>query len=242
MRQIRKLLKYNFSIYLKTSKIVVPFVIWTVFLYFQYSIFPVDIVSSTITSSIIACYIMIWIGVTYYDIESPVAEQIIMLKVKNKINYFAVKIIFIFLISLSISFLGILVPFIQSILYGFRIYTREATLFDIGISYLLHVLAAFTGGMIGGLLHPRIIKNRKLASLLALIISLMAIVKGGLNESFHFLKYVTWIFPPLDNFATLYTNKLYFEGKDIIYTLTFFLIYIFVTGILQIYLINKNKF
>lgn len=242
MKEISKLLNYHFAIYIRAHKIVIPVVTWVIFLYFSYTIFPIEMVSSTITSCIAAFYIMVWIGFTYYDIENPVSEQIMILRVKNEIFYFITKIIFLSLLCLIISFIGIIVPLLQNATHGFEIYTRDIRVYDIIISYFLHMLATISGVIISGLFHPRIIKNRKLASLLVLIISVMAIVKGALNGSAFFLKYITWIFPPLDDFAQVFTNKIYFELRDIIQSTIVFITYTFVVGILQIYLLRQKKF
>lgn len=121
-------------------------------------------------------------------------------------------------------------------------FSRHIYIYEVFISFLLHIITASVGVVTSGLFQARIITNRKLASMIILIVSVLAIVKGEIIKKVSILKFVFWIFPPIDNVAENLANKTYFEANDVVSSVLVCLTFCICASIIQVYLLKKRKF
>jgi hypothetical protein len=78
------------------------------------------------------------------------------------------------------------------------------------------------GSCTGSLLHPRVMRDRRLAFILTVLICIMATVKTSVIHKIPVLKFVMWIFPPVMLPSQMYRNAEFF---DIQHSLELFLIF-----------------
>ena len=234
MKIFSSLIRYHYSLYVKTNKFIMPALLWLVFLNFSYSQKPIDFVSSTLLSISLLFFIMLWVGISYMESIDPVSEQIVLLKVNNRNTYYYSKNTFVFLLGSALGFIGIVFPVLKNVVSGFTMFTRPITVLDIIFALILHIIVALLGASLGIIFQPRCIKNRKEALMLAILIAIISITKTGINHTFPITKYFTWIFPPMSDIV-VYFNKIdYFEvaamGKSILYVCIYSVILLFISN------------
>ncbi|WP_251861418.1 hypothetical protein [Clostridium sp. Marseille-Q2269] len=110
------------------------------------------------------------------------------------------------------------------------------------MAFILHSFIALLGGTVGTILHPRIMKDRKVAVVLNFIISLMAMIKGAINIKLPITSFITWVFPPLYNIIQIYKEGEYFTTSTVAQGIGYVSIYCIVFICIQLYLLKKNKF
>ena len=113
---MKELLKYHTRIYLKSNKLVMPLLLWLVFLRIGYSQKPLEYLPNIVMSAGVLLFITSWLGFSYMDLEDPITEQIMILKLSSIHWYNISKIIFLIGISLMMSLISVAVPVIQNIL------------------------------------------------------------------------------------------------------------------------------
>lgn len=75
MKQYIDLLHYHFITYLKTNKYIMPVLVWIGWLVSFYMIKPVEIVSSFMVTAVVSNFIMVWIGISYFDSVDIVSDR-----------------------------------------------------------------------------------------------------------------------------------------------------------------------
>ena len=236
------LLRYYLKIYIKSNKFVAPVVLWIIFLYVNNTTRPASFVSNLSSSGGILYFVMIWLGFVYMELEDTVSEQLLILKVKNVSKYNMSKVLFLILIGIGMSIVGIIVPITQHMINGYTLYTRNITVEDIIYSFILLSVMSFLGSMIGSLFHPRIFRDRKIAMLIVFIIGLLGYTKGPLIDDFPVLKFILWVFPPVYDILMKFANQEYFSlltiGNAVVLAAGYGLILLFI----QLCVLKKNKF
>lgn len=242
MSRLKELLKYHFMIYKKSNKFIMPLLVWMICMYTFYSTKPISVVSSFGVSMGALFYIMVWIGLSYTEIDDPISEQLLILKVESENIYNVSKILFLVLIGIVMSFIGIMIPVIINTIDNFQLYTRALTLGDIGSGFLLHSFVGLLGAVTGILFHPRTMKDRKMAVILTFSIALMSMVKGPMKLKIPMTRFITWVFPPLYNITEYFNGDEYFLMHDIGSAILHISVYSIILIFLQLYFLKKNKF
>jgi len=236
------LLIYHFKTYLKSYKLLLPFLIYLIYLFAAYGIMPFSIVSSFSESAGILFFIMAYVGFSYAELENPVTEQLILLRVHNDTLYYLSRLTVLLIIGFVMSLLGLLYPLILNSVNNDHLFTRSLQLEDVVIGFFLHCLMAFLGAMTGSFFHPRIIKNRKLAVLLLFFVAVMGISKGALANYIPQTRFVFWIFPPVFDVLASFTKLDFFAIPAMALPVTLAIAYGLVLMIGQIQLLKHSKF
>ena len=84
---LMSVLKYNFKMYMKSYKYIMPFFLFIIYTVMSYYIIPVDIVGSMISSATLIFALMTWIGFTYCNNVDLIAEEVLILKLKSHTLY-----------------------------------------------------------------------------------------------------------------------------------------------------------
>lgn len=228
--------------YIKSNKIIAPGLIWIIFLYFNYMSKPISYVPDLSFSGMILYLIMIWIGFTYMDMEDIITEQLIILKIKSATRYNISKVLFIIIISISMSIIGILVPVTQHIINNYSLFNRNLLTGDIIYGFILLNAFALLGAALGTLFHPRIVKDRKIAVVIVFLIGILGYIKGVLIEDFPVLRFILWAFPPVFDILAKFTELEYFNLNNIMNSLLLAAAYSLVLFFLQVYILGKKMF
>jgi hypothetical protein len=215
MKQYINLMNYHFITYARTNRFIMPLVVWSGLIFAHYRMMPLEVVSSLATSSIYVFFIMIWLGITYFDSVEVVSEQLLLLRVCKRTTYYKSKYLFLILLGALMSFLSVIVPVIYNAANNFEMFTRSLTFMDIFFGFFLHLVITFLGIAVAAIFQPLCIRNRKIALLLAAMVSLVALAKDAIIESYSFLRYLLWIFPPLSDILNLFRDSVVFNPLNI---------------------------
>jgi hypothetical protein len=239
---MKNLLIYHFKTYLKSYKLLLPFLIYLIYLFAAYGIMPFSIVSSFSESAGVLFFIMAYVGFSYAELENPVTEQLILLRTNNDNLYYLSRLTVLLIISFVMSLLGLLYPLILNSVNNDHLFTRSLQLEDVVIGFFLHCLMAFLGAMTGSFFHPRIIKNRKLAVLLLFFVAVTGISKGALANHIPQTRFVSWIFPPVFDILASFTKLDFFALPAMALPVTLAIAYSLVLMFGQIQLLKRSKF
>lgn len=238
---MRELIKYESRKYFKSNKIIMPLLFWLIFLRICYSEGNLSYVSSIVMSMGVLFFVMTWISYSYQEVEELISEQLLVLKLQSAEFYNASKVIFLLLIGLGFSILGIAFPMIQNLLNDFCIFNRVITVFDIINGVVLHFIVATVGVSLGSLFHPRIIKNR-MSVLMVVTVAILAYAKGPIILQYSFTKFVLWIFPPIYDILASFYEQEYFNIHNMIIPILCGGIYSFLIVAIQLMCLKKLKF
>lgn len=204
MKRMIELLKYEVRIYFKSSRFVMPLIVLLLFIYLMNSSKSANIEGEfAITCYVVFC-LMAWVGFTLPACEDAVMEQIQFLRVKGSPFYFAAKIAalaFIGLLSVGICMIH---PVLEWIAGDMCLFDRPLAGYDVLAAALLFAACSFAGGALGGFLHPGVMKNRKMATMLTTLFVLLVVIKKSITGEIPFLNYLLWIFPSVDKAAGIY--------------------------------------
>lgn len=239
---MKELIKYQVRIYFKSSKIIMPLLLWLIFLRISYSQKPLEYNPNIVMSAGVLFFIMTWIGYSYMDLEDSISEQIIILKIQNMNLYHCSKMMFLILIGAIMALIGIAFPVLQNIAIGETLFKRDIIFCDIIGGVLLHCITAFNGAVVGALFHPRIIRNRKIAVLLALSVALIGYTTGVVEKNIPITRFFTWIFPPVYKILESFNGYEYFSVRNMVFPILYGSIYSVIVILIQISLLKKIKF
>jgi hypothetical protein len=240
VKSFNALLKYHFILYVKSNKIIMPLIAWITCMYGTYSAAPVYVVSSFVGSMTCLFFIMAWVSFSYFESIDSVSEQLIILKVKKQSMYYFSVNVFLMLIGVLMSIIGVVFPIIQYAI--FHIFTRNITVWDVFSALLLHIIFAVLGCSLGILFQPRCMKNRKIAIELLLVIAIMSIVKMKIIQKIPEANYITWIFPPISEIQNCFSNTDIFYLSDIIKATLYGIVYSFVLNIINTEVLKRKRF
>ena len=107
-----------------------PLAVLLVLLYSIYSSKPVGVIDSLTVSSVFIFLVMVWIGATACDMENAVSEQILILRMQSAVKYYISHTVFLFLMGMMVSLIGILFPVIMDL-------CSQGQLFDFSMGFEL---------------------------------------------------------------------------------------------------------
>ena len=214
MRKVIELVKYQLQIYFKGSKFIMPLILTVIFLYTMYSVKPTGIVDSFAMSGYLVFFIMVWTGLGVSSSEDPVMEQIQLLRVEKRAYYELSKPIFLILIGLLLTAICTVFPVVQNILNHKELFLRDLTGYDILNGSVLLFGCTFVGGAVGSLFHPRVLKDRKMAVILTVFLSILSAVGTAIVQEIPALKVILWMIPPIGRISAVYARTDIFDlGK-----------------------------
>jgi hypothetical protein len=191
------LLKYNYKVHQKYNKFIIPLSIFFVFQKIYYSGGGVDFISSMIICTNVVFCIMSWMGFSYCESQDSLTEQIVFLKVKNDKLYWISKVLFMWIIGIIVSLIGVIWPLVINLLNKGTLFKNEVPLNDILLVIFIQILVALMGILIGMIFQTKVIGSRNIAVLIITLSVLMSIVKGPLLNEFPIAKAIAWILPPI---------------------------------------------
>ncbi|CDM70328.1 putative membrane protein [Clostridium bornimense] len=199
------LIKYNWRIYLKSHKYILPIFILIINMVVTYTLRPIDITGTFIFSACLLFFVMAWMGYTYFDAEQNTSEEILILKSKNYTQYLLSKI-------LMLQFFGVLLSLFSTIIgitCGGFLY--PLTIVDIVSILIIHIVFSNIGVVFGMFFQPRIISNTKTSRLLIFLLIIVSIFKEQIVKEVVLSKFIIWILPPINMFTEIFLHLHHFS-------------------------------
>lgn len=201
-----ELIRYHFIVYIKTNKYLMPLLVWVMIMFTTYMQRPLEIVSSYMVSLGALLFVATWINITYLDSVDQVGEQIMLLKVSTRRMYYASKITFMLLLGAVLGVIGVFFPVVKNVVNGGDMFTRSFTPMDIISAALLHFVVACICTSVALIFQPQVMKNRKLSLLCTVLALLFGLLKLAIRDDFPVSKYFLWIFPPMSDILSKFSN------------------------------------
>ena len=242
MKTMLSIIKYDFAVYLKSAKSLMPLVIFLAFLGALYAYKPANPISGFNLTMTVLFFIMVWVGLSQTDLENPVSEQLMILKVQSAVQYYSGNLIFLFILCLLYGAIAVLAPLVANITQSSTLFAYPVSPADVANAFLLNCLAGYAGCALGSLLHPRIIKDRKLAAILAFAVAIIGLVKQGILAEFPAGRFFTWIFPPISEVNSMLGNAEYYDSRVVPTCLLFLAVYALAISVIKIVLLVRKKF
>lgn len=242
MKTMTKLLAYHTAVYIRTTKYVMPLAALLISLAGLYGMAPLEVVDSYGLSMVVFFFILIWIGLTHTDVEEPISQQLLILKLGGAWKYHVSNALFLLGVSACLGLFAALFPILSNATHHFQLFKRPLTVPDVLTAFLLHSFVGYMGACTGALFHPRIIRDRKLALLLTFFVAVMALSKVGIHRMFPPAAWVTWVLPPISDMARMLNGQEFFTGAAVAWILGISALYGTLAAGLQCALLVKTKY
>ncbi len=241
MLSVHAICKYETEKLLKSRKWLVPAVLFILYLGMSYSVGPLDILSS-----FGICSLAVFVGMTaiffmYEGIHYQAMDQTVFIRISGKKSFYAGKVLLVGKAGMIVGAVSVLAPVIQYMINGKDFFTTPLTM-EIAISgFVLCFLSGFCGGMTAILLNDRFIPKKEASIVLCILIVLLTIVKGGLHEKFPFVKWISWVLPPLYDLSSAYTRGSSFLLKDTGIYFLWMLFYLALQFLFYVCIMDKKR-
>ncbi|MDS0525711.1 hypothetical protein NNC19_08475 [Clostridium sp. SHJSY1] len=230
------LLKYNYKIYMKENKFIVPFLLYFLFHGIFYSTGTEKFVPGVIVCASVLFCLMTWMGFSYSELQDIRTEQIAFLKINNENIYWFSKILFMSSIGGVLSIFGVVFPIIRNLK------SDDININNLLLGFFILIIASFMGILIGMIFQTRVVGNRDRALLFILFITLVAIIKIPIGKEYAFTKIITWIVPPINDITNSCIGIQGFSFNVLIFPMIWGIVYIFVEIYIYIKLMKKILF
>lgn len=219
MKRTAEAARLQAVLYLKTGKVVMPGLALLIFLVSFYSVGPVDLVDSTVLTTLALALVMTWAGLSFARAEEPIVSQLLQLKLHSPAREIASRAILLMIFSLIAALLSAAWPLGKNLISEGAFFTRAVTGADIWGMLGLFFSASVMGGAFGALFHPRIFRDTRAAWLIALLGCLLGAYSGIISNSIPVFGFAAWLLPPLHGIITRFDAALSFDPAALAKTL-----------------------
>ena len=133
-------------------------------------------------------------------------------------------------------------PVFQNAVNGGDMFIRKITGADLLNAFVILTGSAICGSCTGNLLHSRVMKDRRLAFILTVLICIMAIVQTSVIRKVPVLKFIMWIFPPVMLPSQIYRNADFFDVRHSVSLFLIFFLYALCYAVIKSILCYRNRF
>lgn len=197
---LKAFLSYQNKKFLRSFQYIAPTICYVLWLTVNYMYRNLSILPSYAISMIILMPIMTWITIVCFNKDSINERYLFQIHLTSKIRYILFKSVYLLLFSLIFVIISIISPIILGS------FIHKITVTTIVISFLVHIWAAVFGILIGLIVQNWFLIGKKYAWLITIFILLITMLKTTLTEKILALKWVLWIFPPLNSFMKQLNN------------------------------------
>ena len=197
---LKSFLSYQNKKFLRSFQYIAPTLCYFIWLMINYMYRNLPIFPSYAISMIILMPIITWITIICFNKDSINERYIFQIHLSSKIRYILFKSIYLLLFSSLFIIISIILP----IILGSFIHKISIT--TIIISFIVHTWAVVFGILIGIIVQNWFLIGKKYAWLITIFILLITMLKTTLIENILALKWVLWIFPPVDGFMRQLNN------------------------------------
>ena len=227
---------------MKYNRLIVPILIICIFQRFSYSITPVDFTDNMVLYANLIFFIIAYMGFSYCEIQDSITEQIAFLKVRNSNVYWSSKILFMWILGIVISMIGVILPVVINTLSGGTLFHRKVELIEVILAIVINILVGLKGVLLGMIFQTKIIGDRNRAIIGIILIALISVIKGPLVNEFPLAKAITWILPPVYDIANSCALLGRFSLSVLAIPLIYGVIYILIGFIIYIKLMKRLLF
>ena len=234
--------KYRLHRYFYSSRPVFPLIITVCFLGIMYSMKPVDVCSGYILSGVFQFVLLTIVSLNMAESEKIVEEQLILFHGKSRGAYCIAREMTLFVISCLYGAALILVSVIANCLNHFSLFTRTLSAGDVAAGAMIICGSGLAGIAIGDALHPRIMRDRKLAVVAAVGLMILSITKDGVIKKYGLPMCVGILFPSVMKPARDLGSGDYFEIKAVFAYLFMMMGYYLVVAVIKNLILSRKKF
>lgn len=210
MRSVLEMIKYRLHIFFKRHLYVMPMVVLALFDGFCFSLKPVHPITGMIMLCFVLFLIMVWTGWMIMEKEDPVEEQLLQLRVVRKRSYYMGKCLFLLTVGLIFAVFALAVPMLLSVQPIGGVFSRPVTVGDLAQAFLLLLGCSCCGIALGGLLSFQVMRDRKFALLLTLLLAVVTVLASTLKK-YAVVGWFMWLLPPVSDIAEVYVSCEYFQ-------------------------------
>lgn len=202
MKNIVEMAKYRLHIWKRGHIYVMPLVVLALYDGFCYSIRPAQLVTCVVMLCFVLFLTMVWMGYMLADREDPVEEQLLYLRAARKSSYYIGKGLFLLAAQMIFAVLAMAVPLLLFVA-GTGLFSGAVTAWDLVQSFLLLSGSSGAGIALGGLLSPRVMRDRKLSLLLTMLMTFMSVLGFALKR-YAVAGWLVWLLPPIFSIGEAY--------------------------------------
>jgi hypothetical protein len=212
MKTVFRLARFHLALHLGTSRFAMQGVALLLFVALLYAVAPAEAVSDFTLSAVFLFFWMVWAG--FGMAGDPALEQLLALKASNAAKHHLGDALFLAALSAFGGVVAVTYPAAVNLFLRGGLYKLPLTVSGALQALALQCSAALLGGVTGWFFHPRVMPDRKLAALAALLLSVLGLVKPGIASVWAPLTYAAWLFPPLSDVALRLSGKAAFAPAD----------------------------
>ena len=235
-----RLSRYHLALYLCTSRFAMQAVALTLFVAVLYSTAPAEAVSDFMLSAAMLFFLMVWVGFGMAD--DPVMEQLLSLKAGSALKHHMGDALFLLTVAALFGGAAVAYPAAVNLISRGGLFKPPLTVPDALQALALLASAAFSGGVAGWFFHPRVVSDRKLAALTALLMAVIGLVKAGIADAWPPFAAVGWLFPPLSDAAMRLSSKAAFSPGDTAWCSGVFILYACALAFLRWIVLVRRKY
>lgn len=235
-------INYRMSGYFGGTGAVIPVLMILCFTAVMYSIKPGNIIDSYIVSGVFAFCLMVFVAVSIGGKENTVQEQILFLIEKRWVDYYIARELSLIVITMVYCIFIALGPVYANLVYRFFFFTRVLTVNDVIAGFFVVLAGGLSGYTIGDFLNIRVMKNRRMALMLTVLIALLTTVYEGICQEVPRVAIFGYLFPPVMLPAKEFIGGEIFEVGKVFAIVMYTIVYCLVVSTVKIVLMNRNRF
>jgi len=241
LKNICNLFKLRLNMAIKSALLVIPTVSVVSFLGIMYYVRPSQISGSFLISAIFCFIISAYISMRLQARENDIHEEILLLHCKKSSEYYISRELLIYSLSCLYSAVVIIYPLIRYIMNN-NIFTRPLKANDIICGSLIIFGSGFCGTAIGDLFHHRIITTNRNSVIGLILVSILAICKQPLIQTFSFLKILNIILPPITDGLVMVGDSDIFNTIGILKIFIHMITFVIAIILIKIIILSRKKF
>lgn len=222
-------LKYYYKVLVNSHKYIAPTLFFIIAVMSTYLATIERIFNGFQVSAIFMFITAIWITYNFNEIEDTTQKQLVLLNTNKENKYYIMRICFLFIYVLALNLVSIIFP----ILIGS--FKENIHITDILIGFLMQAVIGFLGISVANLFESKILKDRKVALMILLLIMVLSCIQGLVIDDQPAIKYFMLILPPA---YYVYQS----EGMQLLLSLGGALIYSLILIFVYVRLSIKKKF
>lgn len=234
------LLRYEKDRVLHSGKMIVPLLVYIIYLYFENSVKPQSVLPTFGVGSVVAFLVMISFGYIYHDLSTPLIDGAMLVKFKNRKLFYMAKVCVTGVTALGLALITVAYEVLENVLNGMRLFDRMVYPKDLISALLVISVCAFCGGMIGLLCNDKIFAMRELRVMAAVLAGMLSAAKIVIATSVAGFHYIAWLLPMVLDLNVAYSHCDYVEWGTILPYIVGVVIYTVVLIILYVWLMDKK--
>jgi len=242
VKLFKNLISYFFISYFKNSKSIFSLIFWIGYLHIIY--YELDQRWIKVNIGIIPCLfiIMVYVGFTYINNVDMTEEQLIILKVKDVNVYYTSKVCFLYIIGLIFSVIAVIFPLMKNFIINNQLFLTTIEVGDVIGALIVLLMVAILGANVGIIFQPRYIKNRNIAIMLTVLLTILSIIKKLISQKCYLTKNILWILPPLGDIISMLDSKMFFKFEDVVVVSSYTLIYSIILMVVLRLILKRKLF